>query len=349
MIKSISQILERSRDKSKRQGIRSKRKNRAMPDSWFASEGCDFPLWATPTTLIQRDDQDLSELIAEFPRKDAEDRQSPKLVHMVNLYPPRPDDTVQACTTTSMLDAQHGQDGRVKLVNVQLQSDPDQTPAGFVRSPDIERTIASVDDNLSGRPLPLLFDILESGAQAADPDDFLIYTNADICVQPYFYECVFDLVSRGFDAVIVNRRTIGADFIADHDTPLLHADLGKRHKGYDCFVFRKEAFDRYARNNACIGAASVAMGLLYNMVVHSSKMLILTDVAMTYHFGDDQPWQSGNFADYTSHNRREYLSTLRTLSADEEAREKLEQFVTAWRNPRPSRRLVAELKSNRML
>lgn len=105
----------------------------------------------------------------------------------------------------------------------------------------LTRTVQDVGDFQIPRPLPLLFDVLELGAAAAKPQDFLIYTNSDICLQPYFYGAVRQLISAGYDAITINRRTFGDQRTGPLD-PLMMAEVGQPHKGYDCFVFSKKSF-----------------------------------------------------------------------------------------------------------
>lgn len=55
------------------------------------------------------------------------------------------------------------------------------------------------------------------------------------------------------------------------------------------------------------------LGLIYNMVA-STRMLILTDVHLTCHLGDDKTWASPAIEDYIHHNWDEAIALLRQLA-----------------------------------
>jgi hypothetical protein len=306
--------------------------------------------WVAKNLLIQNPDQQLSRLMDEFPAPDGPaptPTPAPGFVHMLNLYP-ETGSSVQASTVTSMQRAKAAYTGLVKLVCVQSGEDADLTPAGFERSPDLGRTVADVVDFDVARPLPLLFDILERGATGAPEDAYLIYTNADICLRPAFYAGLAELIGHGFDAIVVNRRTVGAHFAAHPDAALLAAETGENHLGYDCFVFKRSLLARFTASHVCLGMAGVGMALLYNLVAHASQMLILTNVAMTYHFGNDADWQDARHAPLQDHNYCQFLRTLETLLGDPDCRENLLGFLRGWRNPNSALALAARLFPDRI-
>jgi hypothetical protein len=86
--------------------------------------------------------------------------------------------------------------------------------------------------------------------------------------------------------------------------------------------------------------------LLYNMVARAKAMVMLKNVALTYHFGNERNWDSPSLADYTAFNRQEYLRVLDGLSVDKKAMQRLQAFCRAHREPKPARlymeKLVAE-------
>lgn len=163
------------------------------------------------------------------------------------------------------------------------------------------------------RLLPLVFDVIEAAVD--DGCDHVILTNVDICPLPHFYRAVARLLDLGFDALIINRRTL-ADGAADPSwLPLWCADPGRIHEGYDCFVFSASAARRFVRNDACVGAGGVMRGLIYDMVATASRLLILTDVHLTCHLGDDKTWTRPELRDYIDHNWQEAIAVLRLVAA----------------------------------
>lgn len=164
------------------------------------------------------------------------------------------------------------------------------------------------------RPLPFLFDIVAAGVGGGDVEH-LILTNVDICPLPHFYLAVSRLLDHGFDALVINRRTVADCGTAAAQLPLLWADPGLPHEGYDCFVFGAAAARDFVPNDAVVGAGGVMRGLIYNMVAAARRMLILTDVHLTCHVGDDKEWGRPELRDSIEHNWRENVAILRPLAA----------------------------------
>ena len=64
-----------------------------------------------------------------------------------------------------------------------------------------------VNDSIPQRPLPLVSDILKALYDASEGAEFLVFTNADIGLQPTFYEFAIAAASRK-GAVAINRVEI---------------------------------------------------------------------------------------------------------------------------------------------
>jgi hypothetical protein len=283
-------------------------------------------------------DQPLSTLLDYAPQRyDATRAASVRLVHVVNLFPEQPGfEPVQDAVVASMREA--AACGGVTLVNVQAATEPDLTPPGFARATELTRSVADLSTFDRPQPLPLLFDILDKAAELAESDDYIIYTNADICLRPYFYHSIRDLITLGFDAITVNRRTIGDRASYPVGSSLAYAETGLDHRGFDCFVFQKAAYADYVRSQTCIGkGGGMARSLLYNMVARAESMVMLKNVALTYHFGNDRTWASSIYDDYTEFNRRQFLTVLDRLAEKEPARRRLQAFCSAHREPQAAR------------
>jgi len=298
----------------------------------------DEDAWATENVLCQAVDQPLSTLLDYAPQRyDATRAASVRLVHVVNLFPEQPGfEPVQDAVVASMREA--AACGGVTLVNVQAATEPDLTPPGFARATELTRSVADLSTFDRPQPLPLLFDILDKAAELAESDDYIIYTNADICLRPYFYHSIRDLITLGFDAITVNRRTIGDRASYPVGSSLAYAETGLDHRGFDCFVFQKAAYADYVRSQTCIGkGGGMARSLLYNMVARAESMVMLKNVALTYHFGNDRTWASSIYDDYTEFNRRQFLTVLDRLAEKEPARRRLQAFCSAHREPQAAR------------
>tara|TARA_B100000676_G_C18030703_1_gene818489 strand:- start:871 stop:1122 length:252 start_codon:yes stop_codon:yes gene_type:complete len=81
--------------------------------------------------------------------------------------------------------------------------------------------------------------VLDRIAEETPDDGVMIFINADISLQPAFYRSVRELLCQGYDALVINRRTISPDHTFPTGSALVEAEYGISHPGYDCFVFRK--------------------------------------------------------------------------------------------------------------
>jgi|GEM_PF-359374 len=293
----------------------------------------DAARWITPTTLCQSSSQPLWSLLDDFPEHFNTNSRKVRLVHVVNPYPSAANTVSgrhQQLTYESMHAAREFDRGNISLVSIQHKDDPDLTPKEFERGRFLERTVTDVAEFRKPHPLPLLFDILERGAELAENDDYIIYTNSDIILMPHFYSAVKEFIGYGFDAISICRRTIGEHaFYLDH-TNMARSEVGGSHPGSDCFIFSKKAYNNFVRNHACIGRKLVARSLLYNMAATSKKFLILKNVSLTYHIGDDRVWNYPDTDDYTNFNRNELTKACQQLAKNLKTRIPLEAYIKAY-------------------
>jgi len=200
----------------------------------------------------------------------------------------------------------------VELFSAQYPEDHPVTPSDFRRTPDLEKSVLDYGTFRKQRKLPLLKDILDRLYQAADAE-YLIYTNVDIGLLPHFYLAVNQFIDAGFDAFVINRRTISNQYRDVERLPLMYAQAGQPHRGWDCFVFRREAYPKYELGSVCIGASRVGLALLSNLMAYASNFYEFTDQHLTFHIGDERSWLNRAYADYDEHNTRQLLNILETL------------------------------------
>jgi hypothetical protein len=250
------------------------------------------------------------------------------LNHIVNFYDSRgTEDRTQAFTADSMRKAKHGV-RNVRLIGVVSHDQQQAVPAGF-KGVSLDRTVLDTAQFSERRPLPLLFDILECGAAACRGDSYLVFSNTDIALQPNFYAAVHSLITHGFDCLIINRRTVAPMDDYGAWTGFSALESGESHPGLDCFVFPTEWVARFVRSDACVGVGYVMRSLLFNLVVLARRMLIMRDVHLTYHFGDDRRWDTAEFEEYQDHNVAQARSIFDALSADPNCRKALWEFCKA--------------------
>jgi hypothetical protein len=236
---------------------------------------------------------------------------------------------VQQLTAASILRAYAHADPPVQLLAAPLAGETDYIPQGFSPAAPLQRTIADLHKFQVPRRLPLLFDILDAAAAQANPAGYLIYTNSDICLNPDFYIAVRSLLNMGFDALIINRRTVGNIDQYASNPHLAAADIGAKHPGFDCFVFPTQWISKFLKTESCIGANWVMRPLLYNLVAFGSRVLIARDMHLTYHYGDDRAAGAAAFNDYTAHNQSQLPHSLAALCRERGQFQKLQAFCIA--------------------
>ena len=184
----------------------------------------------------------------------------------------------QPVTFESMRRAQAHAAGSVavELFSAQFPGDRVLVPAWITPTADLERSILDIGGFERPRHLPLIKDILDR-LHAASDADYFIYTNVDIALMPHFYTAVAQLIDTGLDAMVINRRTIAKSPSDPAHLPLIWAQVGEKHPGYDCFVFRRGAYPDFELGTACIGANWIGRVLLTNTHAHADSFQIFED------------------------------------------------------------------------
>lgn len=190
----------------------------------------------------------------------------------------------------------------VDLMTTQFSEDRSLIPPDFSATPDLTRSVLDLGDFSRPRKLPLLRDILDRFYENAEAE-YLIYTNVDIALMPNFYVAVNKYIDNGYDAFVINRRTVSSEYSKVEDLPLMYAEVGEPHPGHDCFVFKKELYPDFVLGNVCVGIVGVGWALIVNMAYHANNFKEFTDKHLTFHRGNDRTWRNEIFRDYSLHNR----------------------------------------------
>ena len=177
-------------------------------------------------------------------------------------------------------------------------------PGCFIRTPDLTRSIGDIKTFTKRKKLALIDDLLTAQYRASQADYF-IYTNVDIALQPYFYNTAAKIIDQGYDAFIINRRTIPAHYGKVEEIPLMYAELGEKHPGWDCFVFKRILYPNFELGTVCIGTNWIGRSMIANLSSAAKRFEIFTDLRLTFHIGDERPWKSNQLDDYARHNRDE--------------------------------------------
>ena len=108
----------------------------------------------------------------------------------------------------------------VELYTAQYPEDRELIPDFFNKTKDLDRSILDTGTFQKKRKLPLLRNILDRLNNSTDAD-YLVYTNVDISVVPSFYVAISSIVISGYDAFVINRRTISKAFTGKNQLPLM--------------------------------------------------------------------------------------------------------------------------------
>lgn len=203
----------------------------------------------------------------------------------------------------------------VELFSTQYLEDRPIAPADFHSTPDLEESVLDYANFQERRKLPLLKDILDRLYRATDAE-YLIYTNVDIGLLPHFYLAVNQFIQAGYDAFVVNRRTISNQYEDVEQLPLMYAQVGQPHRGWDCFIFRRQVYPQYKLGTVCIGATRVGLALLSNMVAYANNFHEFKDAHLTFHIGDERNWLNKAYADYDVHNTHQLVEIVETLESE---------------------------------
>lgn len=193
---------------------------------------------------------------------------------------------------------------------------------------DLDRSVLDVATVTHNRKLPLIAEVLEKLYKEVPDEGYMIYTNVDIALMPNFYKSVAHIIKSGYDAFIINRRTIPSIYDNPNQLSWMYMEAGKPHPGYDCFVFKRELFQKFELGNVCIGANFIGKALIINMMVHAQRFKIFKDLHLTFHIGDDRAWKNPRFRDYDEHNQKEVeriIDRFLELDLPNEKRQFLEQ------------------------
>lgn len=232
-----------------------------------------------------------------------------KIGHIINPYQVSEgseDDIIQQLTIESLIQAKnnHVHTSEIALISVTHETDKIDFPSCIINANPLTRLVGDVDPTCIEKPLPLLCDIIQRGANALEAD-YYVYTNIDIIVCPDFYSEISQIIDDGHDAFVINRRRVGKEYLNLPLNNKMFSELGLLHNGYDCFVFKKDIIPKLDLGMVCIGIPHVGNTLFYNLIQHSKNFKLFTDKFLTYHIGYELVKNWGNKA-YLNHNKKEF-------------------------------------------
>lgn len=195
----------------------------------------------------------------------------------------------------------------IELYTTQFEEDKEIIPAGFRVLSNLERSVLDVNPRLEKRKLPLIGDILSKVKETDDPG-YVIFTNMDIALMPYFYDAVFTYLEKGNDALVINRRRISDQYRTIAELPLMYADMGRSHPGFDCFVVKTSLVEQFIFGNICVGVSFLEATLMHNIFSFAKNPLYIPDAHLTFHLGMDVLVPRNN--SFYRHNRSEFFDKV---------------------------------------
>lgn len=203
----------------------------------------------------------------------------------------------------------------VELLAALYPEDISVVPNDFIVTPELSQSVLDFGVFENKRKLPILKDILDRLYEASDAE-YLIYSNVDIALMPHFYIAVDKLIDEGYDAFVINRRTISDEYKSIDEIPLMYFEPGEPHPGHDCFIFRREDYPLYRLANLCLGINWVGRALILNLACHAKNFKEFKDKHLTFHIGNEQIWKSDQNSDYVTYNKSEILIILSELEKE---------------------------------
>jgi len=182
----------------------------------------------------------------------------------------------------SILEARANCNLDVELYTAQYKGDDESTPEGFIKTPDLIYSFNDVSEKKGTRKLPLISEIIERLFEASQAD-FLIYSNMDIILGKDFYPHVNEIIERGYDSIIINRRRLPYSFI-NSSLDEICSQEGRKHPGFDCFIFHRSIYPKMILGNIVL-STFIGVTLAHNLFCFSKKFLLLDNERLTFHLG----------------------------------------------------------------
>lgn len=210
----------------------------------------------------------------------------------------------QPITFESMRRAKERASGKVEIgLLYTCFADEQVDMPGFRAVAPLIRNSADVYSFRRQRKLPILKDILDRLYKESSAE-YVVYTNVDIALQPHFYTAVNEYIEQGFDAFVINRRTISGEYTSVTELECMYGESGVPHPGYDCFVFRRDLYPQFILGNVFLGSGHVDLPLVCSMILSAKQFGEFRDEHLTFHIGDSRSWWTWKNREYLRRNDR---------------------------------------------
>jgi hypothetical protein len=236
-----------------------------------------------------------------------------KIAHIVNPFnAPRSSDLhfAQPITFESMRVAKKKVEGKIEieLLYTTFAEDSNIEPIGFNRTSFLNQSVLDCGNFQKKIKLPLIHDILERLFNASNAE-YLIYTNVDIGLYENFYEKVNEFIDAGHDAFIINRRRISEKYKRVDQLAEIYKEKGKKHPGFDCFVFHRDLYPKLELKGICIGVPFIEITFAQNLFALSKNFKLFDQEQLTFHIGMEI-FKKRAPKEYFRYNQKQFWSVV---------------------------------------
>ncbi len=212
-----------------------------------------------------------------------------KIAHIINPFNADSSSdlhTAQPITFASMLKAKEEAKNivDVELWTSQFPEDRNMIINGFQATQDLNRSVLDLASFEIKLKLPLIDDIVRRLYNESDAE-YLVYTNVDIGVYPNFYTEINRFIDDGLDAFIINRRRLPSQYTKVEQLTDIYQEKGKKHPGFDCFVFHRDLFKKFQLAEICIGVPFIGITFSQNIFALAKKHKLFENEILTFHIG----------------------------------------------------------------
>ena len=273
------------------------------------------------------------------------------IVNPVNASPGSELQRIQPITWESIRLAKRfsTKDVKIGLYAVVYDEDSIAMPQFFDRLKNLDRSVLDLYSFSEKRKLPLITDILKALYESTD-SEWLIYTNADICLMPQFYDAVAQMIEEGHDAILINRRRISKHFDSVDQLPFMYSEIGGSHPGYDCFIFHRSLLGSFILDNICIGVPFIEVSLLHNFIAFAKNLKYVDHLHLTFHIGlevmppVDQEYYRYNRSIYETKIKPQLLPLLTAARFPYASLSFFQRIIKSMLNPCVSTAVVLEME-----
>tara|TARA_A100000164_G_C21790207_1_gene715414 strand:+ start:110 stop:1039 length:930 start_codon:yes stop_codon:yes gene_type:complete len=189
--------------------------------------------------------------------------------------------------------------------------------------------VYSLAERSSNKRLPYIEDIINSidlsksiysNQLKFNEIDFCIYANSDICITPYFFEFIRDLIYLDKKKISEGKKTNEIISYVINRKDVINSDMKKRnlfedkelifkdHPGYDLFIFKSSILKYFSLGEVCIGTPPIGQIFILNLIILSDEVKIIKKFLLSWHRGSDKHWEKLN----TEINRNQ-ISAIKAL------------------------------------